>query len=156
MIATATGVYGNTEDEFFQKILNEQITLFVDVRQRRGMRGSQYAFVNSTYLQSKLQELGIKYIHIKELAPTTFIRNEQKKQDSLHNTIKSQRECLGSKFIELYQKDILNNYNFQDFIENYNAEKILFFCVERECKACHRSLIIDKLKSEFLIDGHCF
>lgn len=156
MIATATGVYGNTENEFFQKILNEQITLFVDVRQRRGMRGSQYAFVNSTYLQSKLQELGIKYIHIKELAPTTFIRDEQKKQDDLQNTIKSQRKCLGSKFIELYQQDILNKFNFQDFIENNNTEKVLFFCVERECKACHRSLIIDKLKSEFLIDGYCF
>lgn len=75
MIATATGVYGNTEDEFFRKILNEQITLFVDVRQRRGMRGSQYAFANSTYLQNKLKELGIKYVHIKALAPTISIRD---------------------------------------------------------------------------------
>lgn len=156
MIATATGVYGNTEDEFFRKILNEQITLFVDVRQRRGMRGSQYAFANSTYLQNKLKELGIKYVHIKALAPTISIRDEQKKQDSLQNTIKSKRECLGERFIELYQQDILNKFDFRDFIENNNAEKVLFFCVERECKACHRSLIIDKLKAEFLINGYCF
>lgn len=156
MIVTATGVYGNTENEFFQKILDEQITLFVDVRQRRGMRGSKYSFANSTYLQNKLQEFGIKYVHIKELAPTTFIRDEQKKQDALLNTTKSQRNCLGNKFIELYKKDILNIFNFQEFINQYNTEKIVFFCVEEECKACHRSLIIEKLKTEFLIDGYCF
>lgn len=156
MIVTATGVYGNTESDFFQKLLDEKITLFIDVRQRRGMRGSKYAFVNSIYLQNKLQELGVKYVYIKELAPTTFIRDEQKKQDMLLNTTKSTRKCLGNKFIELYKKDILNVFDFQNFINQYNTEKIIFFCVEEKCEACHRSLIIDKLKTEFLIDGYCF
>lgn len=78
MFVTATGVYGNSETEFFQKLLDEKITLFVDVRQRRGMRGSKYAFVNSTYLQNKLNELGIQYIHIKELAPTMkFVKSRK-------------------------------------------------------------------------------
>lgn len=156
MIVTATGVYGSTESDFFQKLLDEKITLFIDVRQRRGMRGSKYAFVNSTYLQNKLQELGIKYVHIKELAPTVFIRDEQKNQDMLLNTTKSTRKCLGNKFIELYKKDILNVFDFQNFINQYSTEKIVFFCVEEECRACHRSLIIDRLKMEFLIDGYCF
>ncbi len=156
MIVTATGVYGNSENEFFQKLLDEQITLFVDVRQRRGMRGNQYSFANSTYLQNKLQELGIKYVHIKELAPTTFIRNEQKRQDVFSNTTKSKRDCLSDKFIELYKKDVLDIFDFQWFIDKYDAEKVVFFCVEKECKACHRSLIVDKIKTEFLIDGYCF
>lgn len=156
MIVTATGVYGNSENEFFQKLLDEQITLFIDVRQRRGMRGSQYSFANSTYLQNKLKNLGIQYIHIKELAPTTFIRNEQKNQDTLLKTTKSKRDYLGDRFIELYTKNILDAFDFQYFINKYDTEKIVFFCVEKECKACHRSLIVDKMKKELLIDGYCF
>lgn len=39
MVICATGVYGKTEHEFFDSLLSENITLFVDIRQRRGMRG---------------------------------------------------------------------------------------------------------------------
>lgn len=156
MFITATGVYGNNEIEFFQKLLDEKITLFVDVRQRRGMRGSKYAFVNSIYLQNKLSELGIKYIYIKELAPTNEIREVQKKHDLLTNQTKQARECLGEKFISLYKEIILENFDFQDFINQFSSEKIVFFCVEQNCLACHRTLIVDKLKKEFGLNGYCF
>ena len=156
MIVTATGVYGNNEAEFFQKLMDEKITLFVDVRQRRGMRGSKYAFVNSTYLQDKLSELGIQYIHIKELAPTNEIREAQKQNDLLTNQTKQKRECLGDKFIALYKEKILNYFDFQNFISHFHSEKIVFFCVEQHCDACHRKLIVDKLKQEYQIDGYCF
>ena len=156
MIITATGVYGNTEVEFFQKLIDAKITLFVDVRQRRGMRGSKYAFVNSTYLQDKFSELGISYIHIKALAPTTEIREAQKKQDSLSNETKQARLCLGEKFIELYKEKVLNNFNFIDFLNQFEAEKVVFFCVEQYCSACHRKLILDKLKKDYKLNGYCF
>lgn len=156
MFVTATGVYGNNETEFFQKLLDENITLFVDVRQRRGMRGSKYAFANSTYLQNKLNELGIQYIHIKELAPTNEIREAQKQNDLLTNQTKQKRECLGKKFIELYDEKILKQFDFQKFINQFNMEKVVFFCVEQNCSACHRTLIIDKLKKEFGLNGYCF
>ena len=146
MIITATGVYGNTEVEFFQKLIDAKITIFVDVRQRRGMRGSKYAFVNSTYLQDKLSELGISYIHIKALAPTTEIREAQKQA----------RLCLGEKFIELYKEKVLNNFNFIDFLNQFEAEKVVFFCVEQYCSACHRKLILDKLKKDYKLNGYCF
>ncbi len=50
------GVYGSTEEEFFGKLTKSKIDLFCDIRQRRGVRGRQYAFVNSSYLQKKLSE----------------------------------------------------------------------------------------------------
>lgn len=156
MFVTATGVYGNTETEFFQKLLDEKITLFVDVRQRRGMRGNKYAFANSIYLQNKLNELGIDYMHIKELAPTNEIREAQKQNDLSTNQTKQKRECLGSKFIELYGEQILKNFDFENFINQFNSEKVTFFCVEQNCSACHRILIVDKLKKEFGLDGYCF
>ena len=72
------GVYGSTEQQFFGKLTENIIDTFCDIRQRRGVRGSEYAFVNSNYLQRKLAEMDIKYGHIIELAPTSEIREKQK------------------------------------------------------------------------------
>ena len=62
--------------------INHYSDLFVDVRQRRGVRGSKYAFLNSTRLQERLGALGIRYLHLKELAPTAEIRAIQKAKDA--------------------------------------------------------------------------
>ena len=72
------GVYNSTEQQFFSKLIDNNIDTFCDIRQRRGVRGSEYAFVNSNYLQTKLKELDIKYAHILDLAPTSEIREKQK------------------------------------------------------------------------------
>ncbi len=40
------GVYGSTGNEFFQKLIDNNIDTFCDIRQRRGVRGAKYAFVN--------------------------------------------------------------------------------------------------------------
>jgi len=51
------GVYNSTEQEYFKKLTDNNIDTFCDIRQRRGVRGSQYSFVNSNRLQAKLNEL---------------------------------------------------------------------------------------------------
>lgn len=143
------GAYGRSESEFFNLITQNGITSFFDVRQRRGVRGAKYKFVNSKYLQSKLTELGIKYCHIKELAPTTEIRQTQKNQDHFSNTKKRDRQILSDAFCCLYDKEILENYHFEKEISAINSgESIVFFCVEEEHLACHRSLVTKKLKTK--------
>ncbi len=140
------GAYGKSEDEFFNSIIENGITYFFDIRQRRGVRGSKYKFVNSKYLQSKLTELGIQYFHIKDLAPTTEIRQIQKKQDSVTNTIKRERQFLSNEFCSAYNQLILNNHQFKKEITAINnGETVVFFCVEEEPLACHRSLVTEKL-----------
>ena len=83
------GVYNSTEQEFFKKLIDSNIDTFCDIRQRRGVRGSQYAFVNSNRLQQRLSDLKIKYAHIIELAPTSEIRNLQKESDNQKGELKS-------------------------------------------------------------------
>lgn len=144
-----TGVYGETEDSFFQKIIDKKITLFIDVRNRRGMRGSKYKFVNSIYLQNKLKELGIQYIHLKGLAPTSKIRQVQKVQDQLNNETKQKRTKLSSEFIEDYNKNILSEFDFDHLRKLIAQENALFFCVEAEDDSCHRSLIVERLRKGF-------
>ena len=53
------GVYNSTETEYFNKLIENNIDTFCDIRQRRGVRGAKYSFVNSNRLQEKLNELDI-------------------------------------------------------------------------------------------------
>ena len=53
----------------------------LDVRQRRGVRGREYAWANSARLQAALAEAGIGYGHHPELAPTTELRQLQYAED---------------------------------------------------------------------------
>ena len=48
------GGYGHTEDSFLRAIKSNAIDLFIDVRQRRGMRGSAYSFLNAKRLEDNL------------------------------------------------------------------------------------------------------
>lgn len=146
------GVYNSTEDTFFQKLINNKIDTFIDVRQRRGIRGSKYSFVNSTKLQEKLSSLNIKYIHQLDLAPSNEVRGLQKKADLKKNELKKSREELDDTFKDAYENLILNQFDFQYFINNLeiqNSLKIILFCVEENSKACHRSLITEKINKEF-------
>ena len=142
------GVYNSTESSFFKKLISNNIDLFCDIRQRRGVRGSQYKYVNSNYLQDKLKELNIEYEYIKDLAPTNEIRQKQKDVDKHNGESKKQRLVLGNGFAFEYNKQILNNFDIDALIkkfENRNVNNIVLFCVEEHATACHRSLVAKKM-----------
>ena len=144
------GVYGSNEQEYFQKLIENNIDTFCDIRQRRGVRGSKYAFVNSNRLQRKLNELDIKYGHILDLAPTKEIRELQKEVDVQKGELKRERQVLGQVFKIEYKNRVLKTFDFDAFINKLDetgANKIVLFCVEEMPEACHRSLVSDKLHS---------
>lgn len=143
------GVYNSTEQEYFDKLTENNIDTFCDIRQRRGVRGAKYSFVNSQRLQAKLNDLNIQYGHILDLAPTTEIRDLQKEADAQQGELKRDRNELGKVFKIAYKNRILSNYDFDYFIEKLeeiNANRVVLFCVEEKPKACHRSLVTDKLE----------
>lgn len=144
------GVYNSTESSYFRKLQENNIDLFCDIRQRRGVRGSQYKYVNSNYLQAKLQDLGVGYKYIKELAPTNDIRQKQKDADKANGETKKQRTILGSIFRTEYLKQILEPFDMEKLANDLRAsgaKNIVFFCVEEHATACHRFLVAQKLSS---------
>jgi uncharacterized protein (DUF488 family) len=146
------GVYNSTENEFFEKLTQNNIDTFCDIRQRRGVRGAKYSFVNSNRLQEKLNDLGIKYGYIQDLAPTTEIRELQKEIDAEKGELKSERQELGKVFVIEYKNKILGNFDFDKFFENLDnigANRIALFCVEEHPEACHRSIVANKLADNF-------
>src|SRR4028118_422826 len=67
-------VYGFDGESFLQRLRHADVRLLLDVRQRRGVRGPEYAWANSLRLQAALAQAGIAYEHHPELAPTTAPR----------------------------------------------------------------------------------
>lgn len=146
------GVYNSTENDFFDKLTQNNIDTFCDIRQRRGVRGAKYSFVNSNRLQERLNALGIKYGYIQDLAPTTEIRELQKEIDAEKGELKSQRQELGKVFVIEYKNKILGNFDFEIFFENLDnigANRVALFCVEEHPEACHRSIVANKLADNF-------
>jgi uncharacterized protein (DUF488 family) len=146
------GVYNSTESSFFDKLKSNNIDTFVDVRRRRGVRGKKYSYVNSKKLQAKLHELNIQYCHILDLAPTNDIRDAQKQLDKQSNTAKRNRTELGELFKSRYSDEVLSTYDLvklQEDLERKGATNVVFFCVEEHPKACHRSLITDRLEEDY-------
>lgn len=146
------GVYNSTEESYFRKLVENNIDVFCDIRQRRGVRGTQYKYVNSNYLQQKLQQLGITYKYIKELAPTNDIRQKQKDADKAKGETKKQRKELGEIFKTEYINTIMSRYDFDNLVADLKmrgAQNIVFFCVEEHACACHRSLVADRIAKFF-------
>jgi uncharacterized protein (DUF488 family) len=145
------GVYNSSERTFFEKLTQNKIDTFCDIRQRRGVRGSKYSFVNSIRLQQRLNELEIKYTYIQNLAPTAEIRAFQKKSDNEKGELKRERQALATVFVVEYKNKILENFDFDDLFESFGrtgANKVALFCVEEFAEACHRSIVADKLVND--------
>ncbi|MCW3105967.1 MAG: Fe-S cluster assembly protein HesB [Segetibacter sp.] len=146
------GVYNTTEDDFFNKLVQNRINTFCDIRQRRGVRGSKYAFVNSNRLQQKLTELDIQYGHVLKLAPTQEIRDLQKEADIQKGELKRERQQLGQVFVIAFKNKVINNFDFDSFIEKLDqvgANRVVLFCVEEHPEACHRSIVANRLKEQY-------
>lgn len=144
------GVYGFDETTFFSALCNAKVDTFCDIRQRRGMRGRTYAFANSLRLQARLSELGIRYLHRKDLAPTQVVREKQAKIDKATKTAKRKRVALSEAFIEAYHAECLASFNPDSLLEDLeeDTQVLALFCVETVPEACHRSLVANKLAKE--------
>ena len=147
------GVYGFSAETFAQALRDADVRLLVDVRQRRGVRGSQFAWANARRLQALLAEAGIAYSHHRELAPTTELRQLQYREDDRLGVGKRSRRRLAPEYVERYTREILDRADLDPLIAEFPAAgRPALLCVECEAAACHRSLIAARLAAERRFD----
>ncbi len=143
------GVYGFTAESFSSTLLDAGVGLVVDVRQRRGVRGSEYSWANSLRLQAMLAEAGIGYRHHKELAPTTELRQVQYAEDDRRGVGKRSRVELAPEYARRYVAEILDAADLDGFARSLPGDTVAaLLCVERDPEACHRSLIAERLAAD--------
>jgi uncharacterized protein (DUF488 family) len=147
-IATV-GVYGFDRDSFLGTLGDAGVDLVLDVRQRRGVRGSQYAWANAQRLQAALAEAGIGYSHLKELAPTTDLRELQYREDARLGEGKRSRTLLAPEYVRRYTEEVLDRVDLDPIVRWIGASSATLLCVERDPEACHRSLIAARLEEEY-------
>jgi uncharacterized protein (DUF488 family) len=143
------GVYGFDGASFLDALRTADVRLLLDVRQRRGVRGSEYAWANSRRLQAALAEAGIEYEHRPELAPTTELRRLQYAEDERQGVGKRSRVALAPEYAERYTSEILDRVDLGALADDLPADgATALMCVERDPEACHRSLIAARLATE--------
>ena len=147
------GVYGWTLEEFLDALASAKVHLLLDVRQRRGVRGREYAWANAKRLQAALGEAGVGYEHRPELAPTTELRQLQYAEDDRRGVGKRSRAELAPAYRERYTAEILDRADLSAVVDELPAEGAgALLCVERDPEACHRSLIADRLAAEYHVE----
>jgi uncharacterized protein (DUF488 family) len=143
------GAYGFDREGFFGVLEEAEIDIFLDVRQRRGLRGAGYAFANAGRLTPELERRNIAYRHIKELAPDSQIRDLQRAADAASGTLKSTRTELSGTFVEAYAVAKLNRFDWGGLVKELHPfEAPVFFCVEQRPESCHRSLVAPRLADQ--------
>jgi uncharacterized protein (DUF488 family) len=150
MAAIATiGVYGFERATFLAALTGARVDLVLDVRQRRGVRGSEYAWANARRLQDSLEETGIGYSHLKELAPTTELRQAQYRADDRRGEGKRSHTLLAPEYVSGYTEEILDPVDLAPIVSWIGGSKAALLCVERDPEACHRSLIAARLRRDW-------
>jgi uncharacterized protein (DUF488 family) len=140
------GVYGASLDTFLAALAGADVRLLLDVRQRRGVRGREYAWANSLRLQAALADASIEYRHHSELAPTTELRQIQYREDDRLGEGKRSRSVLAPEYRRRYAREILDRVDMGAFAASLPREHAsALLCVERDARACHRSLIAERL-----------
>jgi hypothetical protein len=130
-IATV-GVYGATVERFLAGLKAAEVELVLDVRQRRGVRGREYAWANSRRLQEALAGARIGYRHVPELAPTAELRKLQYAADDAAGVGKRSRTRIADGFAAGYRELILDRVDLDalaDALPTGGLSALL--CVER-------------------------
>jgi uncharacterized protein (DUF488 family) len=144
------GVYGFDRETFIQRLQQADVRLLLDVRQRRAVRGAQYAWANSLRFQAALAQAGIAYQHHRDLAPTTEMRQLQYAEDARQGVGKRNRRKLADTYTTRYTADILDHANLEQLKQALPPEGMAaLLCVERDPEACHRSLITARLAAQY-------
>ncbi|MGN9909286.1 DUF488 domain-containing protein [Phytohabitans sp. LJ34] len=140
------GVYGFDRESFLRRLRHADVRLLLDVRQRRGVRGPEYAWANSRRLQAALAQAGIAYEHHPELAPTTELRQLQYAEDDRRGVGKRSRRELAAEYTRRYTTEILDSADLAPIVSALpSGGTAALLCVERDPEACHRSLIAQRL-----------
>ena len=147
--AVTIGVYGFTAAIFLRGLGDADVRVVLDVRQRRGVRGSEYSWANSLRLQAALADAGIAYRHHRELAPTTELRQLQYREDARRGVGKRSRMELAPEYRRRYTHEILDPADLTRVVAELPDQGAgALMCVERDPEACHRSIIAERLAAE--------
>jgi uncharacterized protein (DUF488 family) len=144
------GVYEFDAESFIETLDTAGVTKLIDIRQRRGVRGTQYAWANANRLKCLLSVAQIGYEHHRELAPDTELRHLQYREDDREGVGKRSRVRLATEYVRRYTEEILDLVPLDPLVRQSPVHGIAaLMCVEATAHACHRSLVAARLAERY-------
>ncbi len=89
---------------------------------------------------------------MKELAPTTELRQLQYREDDRQDVGRRNRVVLAPEYAERYTREILDPFDLGALGLPSDSMTALL-CVERDPEACHRSLVAARMRAELGTQG---
>jgi uncharacterized protein (DUF488 family) len=144
------GVYQFDPVRFIATLDDAGVTQVIDIRQRRAVRGAQYAWANARRLQALLADARIAYEYHPELAPDTELRHLQYREDDRQGVGKRSRVRLAPEYVREYTAEILDLVPLEPLVRRLPVHGMgALLCVEASARACHRSLVAARLAERF-------
>jgi predicted signal transduction protein with EAL and GGDEF domain len=104
-------------------------------------------------LQRALSRAEIGYRHHPELAPTTELRQLQYAEDARQGVGKRSRVELAPAYRQGYTRQILDRADLELLVSELPERGTAsLFCVEADPKACHRSIVAERLHTRHGIE----
>jgi len=133
-VVFSIGYEGLTIDSFLNKLIANNITLVVDVR--NNPQSMKYGFSKKNFKQY-IESAGMKYIHIPELGIPSAMRKGLGESVSYETLFKEyENELLPERETEIKQLIDLTRQN----------ERIALVCFEADHHFCHRHILIEHLQ----------
>lgn len=135
MVATVftIGYQGKDLSSFLNQLTDKGIELVIDVREFPASRKRGFS---KSSLSDKLQELDIRYEHLRELGSPKELR-EQLRQNGDFRDFRRAFSASASKRVEVLSR-------LKEDIQN---RKTCFLCFEANAENCHRSIVVEELSS---------
>lgn len=143
------GVYGRTAESARAALGGFGADALVDVRRRRGVRGSAYAWANAGRLQELCAGAGIAYVQCLELAPTEAIRDIVRADDRRAGRSNRARTELSPAYVAAYEAMLEQPGVMEAALAAVTPHAApVLFCVEAHPAACHRALAAHTIARE--------
>lgn len=118
-------------DEFFELLSKNRIDILADIRAVSFSRRKEFS---KTALAGKLAEMGIEYVHIRELGGPKDLRDKVRKDGDY------------DYFFEQYAKYLDQQAEALEILLDLAGRKsVCLLCYERDVNQCHRRSVAEKL-----------
>ena len=115
------GVYGFSAEPSSARSRGRRPRL-LDVRQRRGVRGREYAWANAARLQAALAEAEIDYRHLRSSRRPPSCASSSTREDERAGVGKRSREELAPEYRERYTREVLDRADLGPLVAALPAE----------------------------------
>ena len=133
------GYEGKKFERYLNQLIQEDVKILVDVR--KNAHSMKYGFSKKT-LQSAVENLGIRYIHI----PNFGIESENRK--TLQT--KADYDALFAEYAKTFKTKVGEMAYLNELIER--EQRVAITCFENDVNYCHRGVIAKKMKSSFKVE----